>query len=80
MSIYTTQLSTRQAFYLCPALILQAATADAPVYDAANQRLNNELWVVVAVVNALLYGLIGLVLAMILHHWKRKTVVQNKCS
>jgi F0F1-type ATP synthase membrane subunit c/vacuolar-type H+-ATPase subunit K len=66
-------------FYLCPATILQIATADAPVQDATNQRLIYELWVIAAVVNALLYGLIGLIFAIILHHWKRKTVAQNKC-
>jgi hypothetical protein len=53
-------------FYLCPATILQIATADAPVQDAANQCLIYELWVVAAVVNALLYGVIGLVIAVLL--------------
>jgi hypothetical protein len=53
-------------FYLCPATIMQIATADA-VQDAANQRLTYELWVVAAVVNALLYGMIGLVIAAFLH-------------
>jgi hypothetical protein len=66
------------SFYLCPALILQIATADAPVYNAANQRLIYELWVVAAIVNALLYGLIGLILAMILRIWRRITVMQSK--
>jgi hypothetical protein len=66
------------SFYLCPALILQAATADAPVYDAANQRLNNEFWVVAAMVNALLYGLVGILWALILCLWKRKSVLQRK--
>jgi len=66
------------SFYLCPALILQAATADAPIYDAANKRLNNELWVVAAIVNALLYGLAGILWALILCLWKRKSVLQRK--
>ncbi len=59
-------------FYLCPATILQIATADAPVYDAANQRLTYELWVVAAVVNAFLYGLAGMILAALLRLLGRK--------
>jgi hypothetical protein len=66
------------SFYLCPALILQIATADAPVQDAANQRLNYELWVVAASVNVLLYGAVGILWALILFLWKRKSVLQRK--
>jgi uncharacterized membrane protein len=65
-------------FYLCPATILQIATADAPVYDAANQHMIYELWVVAAVVNALLYGLVGVLWALILCLWKRKSVLQKR--
>jgi len=56
----------RVIFCLSPALVLQIATADAPVLDGANQRLIYELWVVAGVFNALLYGLVGLGLAMVL--------------
>lgn len=66
------------SFYLCPALILQVATADAPTYDAENQRLNNELWVVAAIVNVLLYGLVGIFWALILCLWKRESVLQRR--
>jgi len=67
-------------FFLSPALILQIATADAPVHDAANQRLIYELWAFAVVVNALLYSLIGFVLAMILRVWRGKIIKPNNLS
>jgi uncharacterized membrane protein YdcZ (DUF606 family) len=62
---------------LCPATILQIATADAPVQDAANQRLTYELWVIAAVVNAFLYGMIGLVIELLLHVWRKDIATQD---
>lgn len=64
------------AYYLIPALILQIATADAPVYDAANQRLTYEIWIFAAVVNASLYGLVGLISATLLRVFRRATPLQ----
>jgi hypothetical protein len=62
---------------LCPATILQIATADAPDQDAANQRLTYELWVIAAVVNAFLYGMIGLVIELLLHVWRKDIATQD---
>jgi uncharacterized membrane protein YdcZ (DUF606 family) len=56
---------------------LQIATADAPVQDAANQRLTYELWVIAAVVNAFLYGMIGLVIELLLHVWRKDIATQD---
>lgn len=68
--------------YLCPALVLQIATADAPVYDAVNQRLIYELWAIAAVVNGLLYGLVGLIFALLLRvfHARHPSAVISQTS